>query len=64
MKYLIAVQFDESAPEPPEEEMRAQMDRTSKVTEEMRAAGSWVFVGACCPRTRPPWCVRATGRPR
>ncbi|MCP9953451.1 YciI family protein [Actinomadura madurae] len=49
MKYLIAVQFDESAPEPPEEEMRAQMDRTSKVTEEMRAAGSWVFVGGLLP---------------
>ncbi|WP_433327820.1 YciI family protein [Spirillospora sp. CA-294931] len=44
-KYLLAVQFDESAPSPPEEETRAQMARTTKVTEEMRAAGSWVFVG-------------------
>ncbi|TDE48023.1 hypothetical protein E1295_21880 [Nonomuraea mesophila] len=43
-KYLLAVQFDESVPWPPEE-MQAQMDRTEQVTAEMRQAGSWVFVG-------------------
>jgi hypothetical protein len=43
-KYLLAVQFDESAPET-EEETREQMARTGKVTDEMKAAGSWVFVG-------------------
>jgi len=47
-QYLLAVQLDESAPES-EEEMRAQMARTGKVTDEMRAAGSWVFVGGLQP---------------
>jgi hypothetical protein len=44
-KYLLAVQFDETAPVPSEVDMREQLARTSKVTAEMRAAGSWVFVG-------------------
>jgi hypothetical protein len=44
-QYLLAVQFDESAPPQSEEEVRAQMARTGRVTEEMKAAGSWVFVG-------------------
>lgn len=43
-RYLLAVQYDESKSES-ELELRAQMDRTDKVTEEMKAAGSWVFVG-------------------
>jgi hypothetical protein len=43
-QYLLAVQYDESVPET-EEEMRAQMARTAQVTDEMKAAGSWVFVG-------------------
>ncbi len=43
-QYLLAVQFDESKPETPEER-REQMARTGKVTEDMQAAGSWVFVG-------------------
>src|SRR5207248_1067216 len=47
-QYLLAVQFDESKPETPEE-TRAQMARTGKVTEEMKAAGSWVFVGGLKP---------------
>jgi hypothetical protein len=49
MKYLLAVQFDESAPAPTEQEMQEQQDRTAKVTEEMQAAGSWVFVGGLLP---------------
>ncbi|GAA3211599.1 YciI family protein [Actinocorallia longicatena] len=48
-QYLLAVQFDESAPWPTEEEVRAQQDRTTAVTEEMRAAGAWVFVGGLLP---------------
>lgn len=44
-QYLLAVQFDESAPAVSDDELRAQMDRTSKVTDEMKTAGSWVFVG-------------------
>jgi hypothetical protein len=44
-KYLLAVQFDESAPPPSDEEMQAQLARTANVTAEMQAAGSWVFVG-------------------
>jgi hypothetical protein len=43
-KYLLAVQYDESA-SPSDEELRAQMARTDRVTEEMKSAGSWVFVG-------------------
>ena len=48
-QYLLAVQFDESAPPPSEEEMREQMARTGRVTDEMRASGSWVFVGGLLP---------------
>lgn len=47
-KYLLAVQLDESTPES-EEELRAQLARTAEVTAEMRAAGSWVFVGGLVP---------------
>jgi hypothetical protein len=47
-QYLLAVQFDESTPES-EEEMREQMARTDKVTDEMKAAGCWVFVGGLQP---------------
>jgi hypothetical protein len=43
-QYLLAVQRDESTPETGDE-LRAQMARTGKVTDEMKAAGSWVFVG-------------------
>ncbi|MFG1943146.1 YciI family protein [Nonomuraea sp. NPDC048826] len=48
-KYLLAVQYDETAPPLPDEEMRAQMARTDAVTDEMRAAGCWVFVGGLQP---------------
>ncbi|HEY3464647.1 MAG TPA: YciI family protein [Amycolatopsis sp.] len=44
-QYLLAVQFDESAPPEPEEDVLAMMARTGKVTDEMKAAGAWVFVG-------------------
>jgi hypothetical protein len=47
-QYLLAVQLDESVPES-EEETRAQMARTGKVTDDMRAAGYWVFVGGLLP---------------
>jgi hypothetical protein len=49
MKYLLAVQFDESTPSPSEEETQEQHARTAKVTAEMRSAGSWVFVGGLLP---------------
>ncbi|MEU0789819.1 YciI family protein [Amycolatopsis sp. NPDC005961] len=45
MQYLLAVQFDESAPPEPEEDVRAMMARTGEVTDEMKDAGVWVFVG-------------------
>ncbi|TDD14599.1 YciI family protein [Nonomuraea diastatica] len=48
-QYLLAVQFDESAPAPSATELQEQMARTGKVTDEMRAAGSWVFVGGLLP---------------
>ncbi|QFU94249.1 YciI family protein [Amycolatopsis sp. YIM 10] len=47
-QYLLAVQIDETVPEP-EDEMREQMARTSKVTEEMQAAGTWLFAGGLRP---------------
>ncbi|MDQ3789873.1 MAG: YciI family protein [Actinomycetota bacterium] len=47
-QYLLAVQLDESTPET-DEERAAQMARTSQVTDEMKAAGSWVFVGGLTP---------------
>jgi hypothetical protein len=48
-QYLLAVQFDESAPSPSEGEMQEQQARTAKVTAEMQSAGSWVFVGGLLP---------------
>jgi hypothetical protein len=48
-KYLLAVQFDESAPLPAEGELQEQMARTARVTAEIQAAGSWVFVGGLLP---------------
>jgi hypothetical protein len=47
-QYLLAVQFDETAPES-DEELSALMTRTNRVTDEMKAAGSWVFVGGLMP---------------
>ena len=47
-QYLLAVQLDESVAET-EEETREQMARTGKVTDEMRAGLSWVFVGGLQP---------------
>jgi len=47
-RYLFAVQDDEGVTESGAE-LREQMARTAKVTEEMRAAGSWVFVGGLQP---------------
>ena len=44
-QYLLAVQFDESAPWPPEGELQEQQARTAEVTADMRADGCWVFVG-------------------
>jgi hypothetical protein len=47
-QYLLAVQVDESTAESGAE-LRAQLARTGKVTDEMKAAGSWVFVGGLLP---------------
>jgi hypothetical protein len=49
MQYLLAVQFDETAPPPSDTELRDQMARTGKVTADMQAAGAWVFVGGLLP---------------
>ena len=43
--YLLAVQLDESAPPESEEEVQAQMARTGRVNDEMKAVGAWVFAG-------------------
>ncbi|MGB3442361.1 MAG: YciI family protein [Actinophytocola sp.] len=48
-QYLLAVQWDESAPTLSEEEMQENFARTGKVTDEMKSAGSWVFVGGLLP---------------
>ncbi|WIX76474.1 YciI family protein [Amycolatopsis carbonis] len=47
-QYLLAVQLDESKPEP-EEEFEAMLTRTGQVTEDMKSAGVWVFVGGLEP---------------
>ncbi|WP_370949908.1 YciI family protein [Amycolatopsis sp. cg5] len=44
-QYLLAVQLDETVPFGTEAEVQAMMARTGKVTEEMKSAGAWVFVG-------------------
>ncbi|MFD8500304.1 YciI family protein [Amycolatopsis sp. NPDC059657] len=44
-QYLLAVQMDESVPFGAEKEVQAMMARTGKVTDEMKTAGAWVFVG-------------------
>lgn len=58
-RYLLAVQFDETTQES-EEETRAQMARTSKVTDQIRAAGAWVFVGGL-QRSHATTVVRPAG---
>jgi hypothetical protein len=50
-QYLLAVQYDESIPSPSETEFQEQMARTTNVTEQMQAAGTWVFVGGLLPST-------------
>ena len=47
-QYLLAVQYDESTPWPAEAD-REQRARTTEVTEDMRAAGTWVFAGGLLP---------------
>ncbi|WP_432856052.1 YciI family protein [Amycolatopsis sp. CA-161197] len=47
-QYLLAVQLDESKPEP-EEDFEPMLARTGKVTEDMKSAGVWVFVGGLEP---------------
>ncbi len=47
-QYLLAVQLDESVPET-EEETQAQMARTGRVVDDMKAAGVWVFAGGLKP---------------
>jgi len=47
-QYLLAVQYDETTRET-DEEVAAQMARTGRVTDEMKAEGSWVFVGGLRP---------------
>ena len=47
-QYLLAVQLDETTAETGDE-LEAQMARTGRVTDEMKAAGSWVFVGGLVP---------------
>ncbi|AXB46608.1 YciI family protein [Amycolatopsis albispora] len=46
--YLLAVQIDETVPEP-EDELREQLARTAKVSDEIKAAGAWVFAGGLLP---------------
>ncbi|WP_116203933.1 YciI family protein [Amycolatopsis circi] len=45
---LLAVQGDETTQETGDE-LVAQMARTTKVTDDMKAAGAWVFVGGLPP---------------
>lgn len=47
-QYLLAVHVDETTLETGAE-LTAQMARTAKVTDDMKAAGAWVFVGGLRP---------------
>ena len=44
-QYLLAVQFDYTAPTPPDDEVQQMMADVDKVNAELRSAGVWVFAG-------------------
>jgi hypothetical protein len=44
-QYMLAVQFDYSAPLPPDDEMQTMYADVERVNEEIRKAGAWVFGG-------------------
>jgi len=47
--YLLSVIYDEAQEPLPPGELEAQYARTDRVTDEMRAAGAWVFAGGLRP---------------
>lgn len=48
-QYLLAVQFDYSAPLPPDDEMQNIYGDVEKVNDELRSSGAWVFGGGLLP---------------
>jgi hypothetical protein len=44
-QYLLAVQFDYTAPLPPEDEIQTLSADVERVNDELRTAGAWVFGG-------------------
>ena len=49
MQYLLAIQNDESLPVQTEEDLQATMDGVARVSNEMVAAGIWVFAAGLLP---------------
>ncbi|WP_232667079.1 YciI family protein [Pseudonocardia sp. TRM90224] len=52
MQYLLAIQNDESLPPPTEEVLQATVDGVARVSDEMVAAGVWVFAAGLLPSDR------------
>ena len=50
-EYLLAVHSVEGAPMPPEDAVQTAYAQVDRVTEEIRAAGAWVFGGGLLPPT-------------
>jgi len=44
-QYLLAVQFDYTAPLPPADQHQTMYDDVERVNQEIRKAGAWVFGG-------------------
>jgi hypothetical protein len=49
MRYMLAVQNDESVPLPTGADWEASVNRVEAVNDEMRAKGIWVFAGGLLP---------------
>jgi hypothetical protein len=48
-QYMLAVHSVEGAPTPSDAEMQTMFAQVSKVNDELRAAGVWVFAGGLLP---------------
>ena len=49
MHYLMSVELDQSGPPPGQAEFDRTIARVSKVNDEMKAQGIWVFAGGLLP---------------
>jgi hypothetical protein len=44
-QFLLSVYFVEGEPQPTDEEMQTMFRETDRISEELQAAGAWVFAG-------------------